>query len=106
MHGRFGMGAKVLLIEKGAYPGGMNTSAMVCPLMTFHSGSKQIVKGIAQEVIDRLAEKGATLGHIPDPLGVTSTITPIEPSILRPTLLFCFTAFCAVQMWKTERSPG
>ena len=77
------MGAKVLLIEKGAYPGGMNTSAMVCPLMTFHSGSKQIVKGIAQEVIDRLAEKGATLGHIPDPLGVTSTITPIEPSILR-----------------------
>lgn len=77
------MGAKVLLIEKGAYPGGMNTSAMVCPLMTFHSGSKQIIKGIAQEVIDRLAEKGATLGHIPDPLGVTSTITPIEPSILR-----------------------
>lgn len=42
------MGAKVLLIEKGAYPGGMNTSAMVCPLMTFHSGSKQIVKGIAR----------------------------------------------------------
>ena len=77
------MGAKVLLIEKGAYPGGMNTSAMVCPLMTFHSGSQQIVKGIAQEVIDRLAEKGATLGHIPDPLGVTATITPIEPPILR-----------------------
>ena len=41
------MGAKVLLIEKNAYPGGANTAAMVCPLMTFHSGSKQIVKGIA-----------------------------------------------------------
>ena len=77
------MGAKVLLIEKNAYPGGANTAAMVCPLMTFHSGSKQIVKGIAQEVIDRLAEKEATLGHIPDPLGVTSTITPIEPAALR-----------------------
>ena len=77
------MGAKVLLIEKNAYPGGANTAAMVCPLMTFHSGSKQIVKGIAQEVIDRLAEKEATLGHIPDPLGVTSTITPIEPAVLR-----------------------
>ncbi|RVU97944.1 FAD-dependent oxidoreductase [Coriobacteriales bacterium OH1046] len=77
------LGAKVLLIEKNAYPGGSNTAGMVCPLMTFHSGNKQIVRGIAQEVIDRLAEKGATLGHIPDPLGVTSTITPIEPSGLR-----------------------
>lgn len=77
------MGAKVLLIEKNAYPGGMNTAAMVCPLMTFHSGSKQIVAGIAQEIVDRLGEKDATLGHIPDPLGVTATLTPIEPLALR-----------------------
>lgn len=77
------MGARVLVIEKNAYPGGMNTAAMVCPLMTFHSGKKQIVRGIAQELVDRLRERGATLGHIPDPLGVTSTITPIEPSVLR-----------------------
>lgn len=77
------MGAKVLLIDKNPYPGGTNTAGMVCPLMTFHSGKKQIVKGIAQEVIDRLKEKNATLGHIPDPLGVTSSITPIEPAGLR-----------------------
>lgn len=77
------MGATVLLVEKNPFPGGSNTAAMVCPLMTFHSGDKQIVRGIAQEVIDRLAARGATLGHIPDPLGVTSTITPIEPSALR-----------------------
>lgn len=77
------MGAKVLLIDKGGYPGGMNTAAMVCPIMAFHSGQTQIIKGIAQEVIDQLAKRGATLGHIPDPLGVTSSITPIEPAAMR-----------------------
>ena len=30
-------GSKVLLIEKNAFLGGMNTAAMVCPIMTFHS---------------------------------------------------------------------
>ncbi len=76
-------GASVLLIEKNGYPGGMNTAAMVCPLMTFHSGDTQIIKGIAQEIVDKLAERDATLGHIPDPIGMVSTITPIDPVILK-----------------------
>ncbi|MEG2264274.1 MAG: FAD-dependent oxidoreductase [Acinetobacter sp.] len=76
-------GAKVLLIEKNGVLGGTNTTAMVCPLMTFHAGKQQIVAGLAQQVIDRLAARGGTLGHIPDPLGVTATITPIEPSDLK-----------------------
>ncbi len=76
-------GMSVLLIDKNGYPGGMNTSAMVFPLMTFHAGTQQVVKGIAQEIVDRLQDKGATLGHIPDPIGMVSTITPIEPEILK-----------------------
>lgn len=76
-------GAKVLLIDKNGYPGGANTASMVCPMMAFHSGDRQIIKGIAQEVIDRMMAKGACLGHIPDPLGVTSSITPIEPTMLK-----------------------
>ena len=76
-------GASVLLIEKNGYPGGMNTASMVCPLMTFHSGNTQIIKGIAQEIVDRLAEREATLGHIPDPIGMVSTITPIDPVVLK-----------------------
>lgn len=76
-------GASVLLIEKNGYPGGMNTASMVCPLMTFHSGNTQIIKGIAQEIVDRLAERDATLGHIPDPIGMVSTITPIDPVVLK-----------------------
>jgi len=77
------MGARVLLVDKNAYPGGMNTAAMVCPLMAFYSGSAQIIKGIPQEIIDNLKKRGGTLGHIPDPLGVASSITPIEPAMLR-----------------------
>jgi len=76
-------GSKVLIIEKNAFLGGMNTAAMVCPLMTFHSGKHQVVQGIPEEIIREMVALGGSLGHIPDPLGVTSTITPIEPEILK-----------------------
>lgn len=77
------LGEKVLLVDKNPFPGGTNTASMVCPLMGFHSGKRQIIKGIAQEIIDRLKERGATLGHVNDPIGEVATITPIEPSQLR-----------------------
>ena len=76
-------GLQVLLIDQNGYPGGTNTSAMVGPLMTFHDGDKQVVKGIAQEVIDRLAAKGGTLGHVPDPIGVVASITPVDSELLK-----------------------
>ncbi len=76
-------GMNVLLIDQNGYPGGTNTSAMVGPLMTFHDGDTQVVKGIAQEIIDRLAARGGTLGHIPDPIGVVSSITPVDSEILK-----------------------
>jgi hypothetical protein len=76
-------GARVLLIEKNGILGGMNTAAMVCPLMTFHAGEKQVVRGLAQQIVDRLETRGGSLGHVPDPLGVISTITPIEPTELK-----------------------
>ncbi|MEG0691471.1 MAG: FAD-dependent oxidoreductase [Oscillospiraceae bacterium] len=76
-------GAKVLLIDKNGFLGGMNTAGLVGPLMTFHSEDRQVVKGIAQEIVDRLVKKGGCLGHIPDPIGVVATITPIEPELLK-----------------------
>ena len=76
-------GMSVLLVDKNGYPGGTNTSAMVAPLMTFHAGEQQVVRGIAQEIVDRLAARGGTLGHIPDPIGMVSTITPIDSELLK-----------------------
>ncbi|MDR2746632.1 MAG: FAD-dependent oxidoreductase [Treponema sp.] len=77
------MGARVLLVERYGFAGGMNTAALVGPLMTFHAGKVQIIRGIAQEIIDRLMETGASLGHIPDPLGVASSITPVDSEYLK-----------------------
>lgn len=76
-------GANVLLIEKNGFLGGMNTAGLVGPLMTFHCEGKKVIDGISQEIVDRLTEKGGCLGHVPDPIGMVSTITPIEPEILK-----------------------
>lgn len=76
-------GKNVLLLEKSSLLGGTNTQCLVGPLMGFHAGNRQVVRGLAQEIVDRLEKRGGTLGHIRDPLGVASTITPIEPEILK-----------------------
>ncbi len=51
-------GAEVLLIERYGFLGGMATAGLVNPFMTFYAGSEQIIKGIFQEIIDRLSAKG------------------------------------------------
>ncbi|MBR1685049.1 MAG: FAD-dependent oxidoreductase [Clostridia bacterium] len=76
-------GRKVLLTDRNQVLGGTNTLSMVSPLMGFSSGGREVVAGIAQEIVDRLAQRGGTLGHIPDPLGVTETITPIDTELLK-----------------------
>ena len=76
-------GADVLLIEQSGILGGSNTRSLVGPLMGFHAGNKQVVRGLAQEIVDRLEKRGGTRGHFPDPLGVAGSITPVEPEALK-----------------------
>lgn len=70
--------AKVLLIEKYSMLGGTNVVSLVAPLMTFHSGQNQIVRGIPDEIISRLKTRDDSFGHIDDPIGFASSITPID----------------------------
>lgn len=58
-------GANTILIEKNGYLGGMGTAALVNPFMEFYSGKIQLVKGIFQEVLDRLRKTGGLggVGH-------------------------------------------
>ena len=71
-------GANVLLVEQYGFLGGMLTAAGVGPMMTFHAGEKQIVKGITGELIDRLKAKGKSPGHLYDTTTYTYTLTPFD----------------------------
>ncbi|MBV9055423.1 MAG: FAD-dependent oxidoreductase [Candidatus Eremiobacteraeota bacterium] len=79
-------GAATLLIERYGFLGGTATAAMVGPWMTFHSGEERIVGGIAQEMVERLMEQGASPGHLPDSSDYVATITPFDPEVHKALL--------------------
>jgi hypothetical protein len=59
--GRQGM--KTLIVEQNGFLGGLAASGL--PLLSFHTRSgKQICRGIAQEIIDRLYKLDGSPGHI------------------------------------------
>jgi flavin-dependent dehydrogenase len=76
-------GANVLLIENSGLLGGTNILSLVGPLMTYHNMKNQVIRGIAEEIIERLNKINGTLGHIVDPLGFCSTVTPIDTEALK-----------------------
>ncbi len=51
-------GARTLLVERFGYLGGMVTGSYITFYMGFGNGREQVVRGIAQETIDRLREVG------------------------------------------------
>jgi hypothetical protein len=62
------VGARVTLVERYGFLGGMATTGLVHPWMPYFAGEKQLVAGIFQEVIDRLSAHDAfgagwQLGH-------------------------------------------
>ncbi|MGH2453582.1 MAG: FAD-dependent oxidoreductase [bacterium] len=71
-------GARVACIERYGFLGGTLTAAMVAPIMGFHAGDLQVVRGIPQEIVDRLIALGASPGHVPDPIDFCYTVTPFD----------------------------
>ena len=47
-------GASVLLVERHGFLGGMLTAAGTGPMMSFHAGDTQVVRGIPEEIVQRL----------------------------------------------------
>ncbi|WP_436374013.1 FAD-dependent oxidoreductase [Cytobacillus sp. BC1816] len=73
-------GARTLLIERYGFLGGMSTVALVYPWMTFHTETgRQVIKGIAQEIVERLMSIEGSPGHLRDTVGFTNTVTPYHP---------------------------
>jgi len=73
-------GAKVLVIEPNGFLGGTLTASGVGPMMSFHAGNKQVIKGIADELIERLKKREKSPGHI---LNSTNSITPFDAEAMK-----------------------
>jgi hypothetical protein len=72
------LGLRVLAFDYSAFPGGSLTSSGTGPMMTFHAGEKQVIRGLTSELVDRLVAKGLSPGHQPDSTGFTYTVTPFD----------------------------
>ncbi|MFA6844506.1 MAG: FAD-dependent oxidoreductase [Sphaerochaetaceae bacterium] len=72
------MGSSVLLVEECGSLGGSLVNSGTGPMMTFHAGKKQVIKGITDELIQRLVKKNLSVGHIVDSTGYTYTVTPFD----------------------------
>ncbi len=79
-------GMDVLIVEKNASLGGTLAACEVGPMMTFHAGDKQAIKGITDELVERLKARGKSCGHIFDTTGTTYTVTPFDSDALKNEL--------------------
>ncbi len=71
-------GVSTIVIEETGQLGGSLTSSGTGPMMTFHAGEKQVIRGLGEELICRLIEKGLSPGHTVDSTGYTYTVTPFD----------------------------
>lgn len=55
-------GARVLLVERYGFLGGMATAGLVNPFMKYKAGDQIITRGLFEEFLDRLEETNAVLG--------------------------------------------
>ncbi len=80
-------GARVLLVERYGFLGGNLTVAMVNPMFTFHDiEGRQVIRGIAGELVDRLVELTASPGHVRDLTFDNASMTPFDPEGMKYTL--------------------
>ncbi|HLY23444.1 MAG TPA: FAD-dependent oxidoreductase [bacterium] len=76
-------GAPTLLVEQSSGLGGTSTRGLMNCFVTFHdAGGRQAVRGIAQEIVDRLVRAGGSAGHTADTMGECVTRVLFDPFVL------------------------
>lgn len=83
-------GSKTLIVERMSFLGGLAASGL--PLLAFHTlKRRQICKGLAEQIVDKLAEFGGTTRHVIGSadahVGSMTPIYPEEYKILMDTLM-------------------
>lgn len=77
-------GARTLLIERYGFLGGNSTAGGVNPWMTFHDHrGHQVIRGIGEEIVQRLKALGGTPGHVHDTIGFVSRFVPLDHDVLK-----------------------
>lgn len=77
-------GARTLVVERYGFLGGQSSASLVYPWMSFHdAGGNQVIRGIGQEIVDRLMEEGGSPGHVPDTIGYVSMFTPFDVELYK-----------------------
>lgn len=74
-------GARTVLLEPRSFVGG-NATTGLCLHSFLTKDRRQVVFGIAQEIVDRLIEMGGAVGHIPYD-GFVSAVTPVDGDLFR-----------------------
>lgn len=74
-------GASTLLLEARTFIGGNATTGLCLHNYTTRFG-EQVVYGFAQEIVDRLIERGGAVGHIPYG-GFVNSVTPVDGELFR-----------------------
>jgi FAD-dependent oxidoreductase family protein len=93
------MGARTCLVEaRGHLGGACHALANITP---FHnSRGEQVVRGLAQELVDRIAASGGARegGHLPNPAGIGGSFTPVDPDVMK-LALFEMAEEAGVELW-------
>ena len=79
-------GIRTLAVEEAGYPGGSMTGMGTGPMMTFHAGKTQVIRGLAEELVQRLTARGYSPGHTIDATGFTYSVTPFSSEGLKVIL--------------------
>ncbi|GAX89518.1 FAD-dependent oxidoreductase [Effusibacillus lacus] len=74
-------GAKTILLESKPFVGG-NATTGLCLHNYITKFGRQVVFGIAQEIVDRLMKMGGAVGHIPFG-GFVHSVTPVDGEMFR-----------------------
>lgn len=74
-------GARTILLEPRPFVGG-NATTGLCLHNYISRYGKQVVFGLAQEIVDELIKMGGAVGHVPYE-GFTSAVTPVDGNYFR-----------------------
>ena len=77
-------GAQCLIVDQYGYLGGTMTASLLPHSQTFHApDGRQIIKGIPQELFDRLSEANGAIGHLKRPPYYWATDSPYDAEVFK-----------------------